>query len=259
MDCTRMEELLALFVGDDLDARQTERVRAHLVGCAACQARADELAASRAWLQAAPPPQFDEAFYAGLRQSVLRELALAENTGGRFDWLFAWRPQLRWQPVLALAATGLLLFVGWAAYRNVGSKSQDSLPAYAVATPSPAALPPDVRKVSDLPGQKLLPSGGYAPNRLGHSPVNSSARLPGGRRPPAHQAAEPQEAAPRENTGAALVAQVNGQNTRVAKPEPVTQPAVTRLEIQTADPNIRIIWLTPQPGAAPTTTEPQTR
>ncbi len=250
MDCTRVEEMLALFVGDDLDARQTESVRAHLAGCAACQARADEWTASRAWLRATPP-QFDEAFYAGLRQSVLRELAARENAGGRFDRLFAWLPQWRWQPVWAAAA--LLLLAGWTVYRITVGQSSDVQPAYAVATPSPAALPPDVRKVSDLPGQVSLSSRGYAPDRWGRSPNNSWAALPGGRRPHAHQAAEPQEVGA---TDAALVAQATAQNTGVARPATAKEPEMLRMEIQTADPNIRIIWLTPLQGAASTTTEP---
>ncbi len=252
MDCTRIEELLALFVGDDLDARQTAGIRAHLAGCAACQARADEWTASRIWLQAAPPRQFDAAFYAGLRQAVLRELAAVENAGGRFAWLFGWLPQERWQPVWALAATGLLLFAGWAAYRNVGSKLNDTPLAYAVATPSPAALPPAVRKVSDLPGPDLFSHRGYAPGWPGHSPKNSKATMPGGRRPPAHRAAQPQVA---EVTNATLVAQANEPGTDEAKSEPVKEPELTRIEFQTADPNIRIIWFAPKPDTAGPTTK----
>jgi hypothetical protein len=259
MDCTRVEELLALFSGGDLDARQAEAVRAHLIGCPACQAQADELAASRAWLQAAPPPQFDEAFYAGLRQSVLRELPQVETEGGRFAWLAGWLPQWRWQPVLALAATVLLLFAGWAVYRGAVSAPKDALSNSAKATPTPAAPPPDVRKVSDLPGQDLLSYRGSAPDRSGRSPKKSKVTMPVGRRPTTPQAAEPQEVLPQTGTDPALMAQVTGQNTGVTKPAPAQEPEVMRMEFQTADPNIRIIWLTPIQGAATTTTEPLTR
>jgi hypothetical protein len=250
MDCTRVEELLALFSGGDLDARQTETVRTHLVECPACQAQADELAASRAWLQAASLPEFDEAFYVDLRQSVLRELPQVETGGGRFAWLAGWLPQWRWQPVMALAATVLLLFAGWAVYRGAVSAPKDALPNFVKATPTPAALPPGVQKVSDLPGQDLLSYRGYAPDRAGRSPKNSNVTMPVGRRPPAHQAAEPQEVLPQTNTDPALVAQVTGQNTGLTKPAPVPEPEMTRIEFQTADPNIRIIWFAPKPDTA---------
>ncbi|MBI1763167.1 MAG: zf-HC2 domain-containing protein [Acidobacteria bacterium] len=260
MDCTRVEELLALFSGDDLDARQTEQVRVHVATCPACQAQADELAASHAWLRAVPPPQFDEAFYAGLRQAVLCALPPVKEEGGRFAWLTGLWPQWRWQPVWAAVAAALLLVIGWAVYRNVVGKSQGTSSVYtvvrpspttpAVATPSPAAPPPDVQKVSGLPGQGLLSYRGYAPDRSGRSPKNSNVTTPGGRRPPAHQAAEPQGGAPRGNTVA--------QNMSVTNSAPVPEPEMMRMEIQTADPNIRIIWLTPK-ATAMNPTEPQTR
>lgn len=258
MDCTRVEELLALFSGDDLDARQTEAVRDHLSACPACQAQADELSASRAWLQATPPPQFDEAFYGNLRRSVLRALPPIETEGGRFAWLLAWFPQWRWQPVMALAATVLLLFVGWAVYQNVVSKPKDALPDSAKATPSPAALPPDVRQGSDLSGQGLLSYRGYALDRSGRSPKNSKVATPGGLRPPAHLAAQPREAALEGSREAVFVAQSDGQNTEVANHTAAPEPEMTRIEFQTADPNIRIIWLAPKVTAT-NSTEPQTK
>jgi len=56
-----------------------------------------------------------------------------------------------------------------------------------------AALPPDVRKVSDLPGAHsfflwAMPSG---TTNSGAEPGKGSAELPEGRRPSAHQTAEP--------------------------------------------------------------------
>jgi hypothetical protein len=139
-----------------------------------------------------------------------------------------------------------LLFAGWAVYRGAVSAPKDALPNFVKATPTPAALRPEVRKVSDLPGQDLLSYRGYAIDRAGRSPKNSKIARPLDRRPSAPRAAEPQEVLPQTSTDPALVAQVTGQNTGVTKPAPVPEPEMMRMEFQTADPNIRIIWLTPK-------------
>ncbi|GEM_PF-4408524 len=63
-----------------------------------------------------------------------------------------------------------------------------------------AALPPDVRRVSDLPTGELIFPRGCAPdgrrhrlscNHTGHSPDKSLVALTEGRRPSAHRMAEP--------------------------------------------------------------------
>ena len=237
MDCSRVETLLALFSGDDLDARQAEAVRVHMAQCAACQAQTDEWMASRAWLQAAPPPEFDEAFYAELRQAVWRELPTVKCTGGRFDWLAGWFLQWRWQPVLALAAM-LLCLVGWAVYRFNAGQPVNNNSGEVTATQTPVA--------------PSAPAFDVVASKAEHvQPYKRSARL-------AHRVATvprptpPVIVAVNDQTVAA-----NTQTTTAAQPRPANEPIVTRLEIQTADPNIRIIWLTPVQGAA--TTEPQAR
>lgn len=246
MDCTRVEELLALFSGDDLDARQTEAVRAHLVGCPACQAQADELAASRAWLQAAPLPQFDEAFYAGLRQSVLRELPLVKEEGGRFAWLTGWLPQGRWQPVMALAAVAVLLFVSWAVYRKSNSYPGSGRPPEVAKNPTPTVLP---EQKKDLAG--TLPDT-TQPNVASPNYASPKVRKTAKRQP------APPTVAPPEEPKAALLAQANTPDVGTAPTAPTPEPEMMRMEIQTADPNIRIIWLMPKTTAG-NPAEPQTK
>lgn len=245
MDCTRVEELLVLFSGDDLDARQAEAVRDHLSACPTCQAQADELAASRAWLQATPPPQFDDAFYSELRQSVLRELPLVKEEGGRFAWLVGFLPQWRWQPVLALATVAVLLFVSWAAYRKSSYPSNARSPEVA-EKPKPTVLPEQKNDFAvNVPN--ATPSSGGSSNRT----------LPGVRKTAKRQAAPP-TVAPPEAPKAALLAQANTPDVGTVPPAPTSAPEMMRMEFQTADPNIRIIWLTPK-APATNTAEPQTK
>ena len=251
MDCTRVEELLALFSGGDLDTRQTEAVRAHLVGCPTCQAQADELAASRAWLQAAPPPEFDEAFYADLRQSVWCEWPPRKEEGGRFTWLVGFLPQWRWQPVMALAATVLLLFLGWAVYRkSIGQPNIKRLTDVA-AKPSPTvkseqkrelALQPNLAPPSDSRSVKVFSAG--AGKAVKRQPVET---------PKIEMRDEP----PNEPK-AVLLAQTNTPDVGTVPTAPTPAPEMMRMEFQTADPNIRIIWLTPK-APATNPAEPQTK
>jgi hypothetical protein len=238
MDCTRVEELLALFSGGDLDARQTEAVRAHLVGCPACQAQADELATSRAWLQAAPLPQFDEAFYVGLRQSVLRELPQVETEGGRFAWLAGLLPQWCWQPVMALAATVLLLFAGWAVYRkSIGQPNVKRLPDV-VVHPTPTMTPEQKKDLAIQPN--------LAPPSDRRSVKVSSA---GAGKPVKRQPVETPIIETRDEPKAVLLAQTNTPDVGTVPIAPTPEPEMMRMEFQTADPNIRIIWLTPKAPA----------
>lgn len=248
MDCTRVEELLALFSGGDLDARQTEAVRAHLVGCPACQAQAVELATSRAWLQAAPPPEFDEAFYADLRQSVLRELPAVKEEGGRYDWLAGFLPQWRWQPVMALAATVLLLFAGWAVYRASSGQPSGVRSPEVVRNPTPT-MTTEQKKDFALQQQNVVPPREErSSNRFSAGGRKSSKRRP---------VAAPTITAPDETNGA-LIAQANEATAGTASPVLVPAPEMMRMEIQTADPNIRIIWLMPK-ATAGNPAEPQTK
>lgn len=239
MDCTRVEELLALFSGSDLDARQTEAVRNHLAVCPACHTQADELAASRAWLQAAPSPQFDEAFYADLRQSVLRELPAVKEEGGQFAWLAGWLPQWRWQPVLALAATGLLLVVGWAVYRkSSGQPNIKRAPEIMVINPAATALP---EQKYDLTG--------HSPNVTPHGLGSSNRTLSSVRRGVKRRPLPPRDAV-LDEPKAALLAQTNTPDVGTSLIVPTPEPEMTRIEFQTADPNIRIIWFAPKPDTA---------
>src|SRR5262249_61764765 len=54
-------------------------------------------------------------------------------------------------------------------------KEQINPKCLSLSRPKIAALPPDVRQVSDLPGDFFLLSTGLCPDRLGHSPKQKRA------------------------------------------------------------------------------------
>ena len=92
MNCTHIEKLLPLYVEGDLDAERAETVLAHLNACRQCQECAAEYEESQGWLRSYSPPEFDETFFDGLRQSVQSEIARAERRPNFFQFIVPrWR------------------------------------------------------------------------------------------------------------------------------------------------------------------------
>src|SRR5690242_11089009 len=111
MNCTQAEQLIPLDVGGDLLPSEADQLRQHIEACAHCRQSAEEFADSQAWLSefAVPAldPTFDDAVFADLRASVLREIRKtesAEERGRWFGWLLPQRP-----PRFAVATAVLLL------------------------------------------------------------------------------------------------------------------------------------------------------
>ena len=218
MNCTRIEKLLPLAAGDDLAPREMTQVRAHLAQCAACRAEAAALAESRArWQQPLSDGLFDETFFAALRAATHAELmaeqmkaAAREATEKRFALGWFWRPL----PLAACAA--LLLTAGiWLSHLI---QMKGTPPPDIVITP-PAPVQPLLPKLfSVAPPKPLLAQAvkRAKPVTRAKSLLPLSLELPSSQLVLAEARSEP------------------------------SAPEMLRMEIQTADPNIRIIWLTPK-------------
>ena len=281
MRCTRVEKFLPLYVAGDLAGRRAERhVARHLATCERCRALSDEYDASRDLVRdaAALPPDFDGAFYAELRRSVLAEIKREPGrlapppTLAGFASLFNTRFAYAASLVLIVAAVAVL-------QSYVGRKSEDVVrPSQEMIaggnsdhTGTPAATPVSTLKTAGSGGRAVAPfvknvagtssgesghvaklptlkrrangsNGGSAQNEPQRS-VNFANNAPvRARRNPL----APVDAAPGERKEE--IASGNGSGSA-----PTVAPEVSRIEIQTSDPNIRIIWLSPKPDAA---TEP---
>lgn len=257
MNCTRAEQLIPLQAGGDLSPTEADRLRQHIDTCARCQQIAEEFTASQAWLSqfAAPAfdPKFDDAVFADLRASVLREIKQMESAGEGTDrrrW-FGWLwPQ--WSPRFAFAAAvALLILIGGLAV-SVTRHKTPAQPETAIKD-KPQQKKPD--QPSPLP-QDQSPNENHQANAT-EQPKHSTASWP----PQRLQRLIPEEPAPSVDSMPSIV-------TAQATPgiEPTTDPARTadvakaepemlRIEFQTADPNIRIIWFAPKTGK----TEPNTK
>ena len=218
MNCKQAEELLPLYAGRDLDDKRATLVTEHLQTCAACARVADEYRESVQLTEQFAPPVFSEAVYAGIRQRVLREIetdATASASSQTIASLF--RPGLAW----AVARVLLLVVSVLAIYFVVNRRNHEQQ----VAVTTPAEVQPGTKehansgpprnKRSDLP--RSVNTGG---KKLAVGPKPQRKRLP-------------------------LPSGV---------PEPVLFPhrdsaasnKTLRVEIQTKDPNIRIIWFVQQ-------------
>jgi hypothetical protein len=215
MNCTHTAELLPLYVADDLPPAKAEIIRDHLRECSECRALAEEFAESREWLQSAAVADLPDDFYKTLRADVWRRVDAEKARLPLWAKLF---PGLNWWPVLATAAALLLFAVGlFTLRRETGSIGMPMPPApVAVVKPTPEIMPAGgtVAKVEiKTPKTKLT----RLQNRL------SLIRVP----LPVAPLRVPELA-------------------RIDQPAIEQAPEMLRIEIQTADPNVRIIWLAPK-------------
>jgi anti-sigma factor RsiW len=234
MNCRHVQELLPLYVGRDLEEKRAQQVTAHVQSCAECASCADEYRETRQLLQQFAPPSFSDAMYGGIRQRVLREIE-RESTAPTLAQLFASlvRPRLRWA-----VATALLLAVSMLAFyfianqkndrqqnkqqmvknRGTGSQSDYLAGAVRAGLTGTAGAPPPLATSSPKP-RLNLPA-----QRVGHS------RRAGGA--PAVPAESPSYS-PVETKGPSLNPSATSEKT-------------LRVEMQTKDRNIRIIWFSHQ-------------
>jgi hypothetical protein len=227
MNCKAVQELLPLYVSRDLDEDRVQLITSHLHSCAACAGSAHEYVETRDLLQEFAAPVFNDAVYSGIRESVWREIEKeAESRPASLTQLFTsiFRPRVRWAMVSALLLAAALVAFYFIANRNeqrqiAGSPPLGSPQKIAAAVP---ALPENVPTTQRI-----------------HRPQPKMRALRAADRAPA--VAENRNQQPSGSTEAAL------ESNKLAEPGAVqSSEKVFRLEMQTKDPNIRIIWLTPQ-------------
>ena len=227
--CTQVERLLPLHAGGDLSGREAATVDAHLAMCAACRKELAELNESRAWVtglaaREAVAPIFNDAQLAAMRATVLSEIS------SQLD-----RPVWRWRTTLrparwAFAALVLLLALG----ALVVSTRRAATPAEFVT------LPPSLEETT-VPEQGFVKPQLVASDRPVARARRSQDRL-------RHPARRPLVDWPSSTSMLAVLPDSAPLVPTGGETNPVdTAPAqeMLRIEMQTTDPNIRIIWFAP--------------
>jgi hypothetical protein len=271
MNCRRVEQLIALHAGGDLAGDDERAVARHLEGCAGCRRLADGFAQSRALLAAHEPPEFDEAFFDSVRRNVMRgiddDAPKPWPLAPFFSRLFAPR-------VLAYAASlALLVAAGALAYRilngrggeganrqevvrQAGEEAAVPAPTVADGTPREVNAPREADSPLVTPVPKAAPPAVVAKSQRRSLPAPSRGEQAarGGNRvtppAPAPVVSGSSEMANLSNDPT-LNAAVGELASRGGAPAEGPDRKMLRIELRTGDPNVRIIWLTPQAEGRP--------
>lgn len=244
MNCKQVQELLPLYVGRDLEENCAHLVTAHVQSCAECAGSADEYRETRQLLQQFAPPPFSDAVYAGIRQRVLREIereATAPGLSRLLESLF--RPRVRWA-----VATALLLALSGFAFYFIANRTNDRRDRQQVADSGRTVDRPTPPSSRESDGPRLVSTV------QNPGPVQ---RLAGG----THQSqrrkgiggAPDRSATVNSADTQSMSAQTLPDRNNRSEPDAVSardsaiSEKTLRVEMQTEDPNIRIIWFTPQP------------
>jgi anti-sigma factor RsiW len=254
MNCKHVQELLPLYVSRDLEEKVARLVMAHLQSCAECSGLAGEYDETRRLLENFTPPFFSDAVYAGIRRRVWAEIEaetperIAPSLSQSVASLF--RPRLTWAVVTALLLAVSLFAFYFIANRgaNRGNDRRQVAGVQPPQRPGPtASSSPAVPAPRENNGPQFKNKGTdmAAVGTGGHTPPIQRRKILG--------VAAVQTAVPANKLSErSITAEASRERNNLAESDavPVRQPLAgektLRLEMQTKDPNIRIIWFSHQ-------------
>lgn len=224
MNCKRAEGLIPLYVGGDIERRAAAEVQSHLTTCNGCAELAAEYEASLTWLSGASP-ELDETLLADMKRGVMRELETANLRPVWFEAMSAALGRALSRP--AVAAALLLIVFGaltfWLYLAKPASPVQIELTKDA---PDQTTQPPN--KHESTGAIKPRPSSTDDRRRVALATRHRGKRNGADSRQASTQSAN---ALPEGQPPSAVAVESSG---------------MLRIEIETGDPNIRIIWFAPK-------------
>jgi anti-sigma factor RsiW len=238
MNCQQIQNLMPLYAGGDLEASRARIVAAHVQSCETCSVAARDYRETRQLLQTFVPPTFTEDFYAEMRQSVWQNIE-KKSTSPAFSNIVSdlFRPRLAWA-----VATTLLIALSVVGIYVISRRSAVPQPVVSHQPPKNHKTQPD-----DQPATSSQNATSTAP----------SASSSNSKRASVHQADSRQKGKTiQERTNVAAVSAVATVSPgaisapardlrQIANGSSYASPAPLRMEIQTKNPNIRIIWFAP--------------
>jgi putative zinc finger protein len=234
MNCRRCEHLMPLYVEGDLKSGLADQVSEHLDWCGKCNWLFDEYKESQSWLRSPSAPEFGDAELSALKAGILKRVAETTTRPSLFANLMQhWdRRQVFALSTAALIIAGVvLLYVFQTRVKIVVPIPQqgESRPNEGPKQPGESALADDTERAS-----------GPGVNKRHRQPKRRYIKA--GRSEPAlaRRVVEPNGSEARSAAETTRVPTVDS-SARFAG-----APAVLRIEIQTSDPNIRIIWFAPK-------------
>lgn len=223
MSCQEFENMAVLDLSGDLSLREAADLQAHLTVCADCRRFRDEMEASRSivqdWKKAIP--QGEEECLSEIRRNITKGMRFSRRRPFLLQSIGDLFLLPVYRPAAGLVAIALLAAAIW----------------FVVDRPTETKVPP-VRPSADL----LVPTT-VLPSReivevAKEAPARTDSVVPV--KPRSSKVARAGLTDARRNATKMTVAQVSDHSLGPAK------VFRGRIELQTADPNIRIIWLTSQ-------------
>jgi hypothetical protein len=260
MNCREAEQLIPLFVEADLDAAEMQQVSAHIESCAACCDLAAEFQASQSSLRAIAMPAFDERMLTAMRSAVMQQVSQEATPPAFVEWL---QPLWSWRWAFVVATAMLVLVSNFVMSR----RSTDTNPVQIGATTKDATLPavaetqtmqqpsPTSPVFQPQIGRKKIAQGGVRESKRNSGSKARKQPSPEKAIDVNNQIATASIAPSGTGNDAAILPRIDTPNVSSAEnalqsPSKNTpEPEMLRMEFQTADPNIRIIWLTPKEPA----------
>lgn len=237
MNCQQVEKLLPLYVSRDLEAARERLVIAHVESCAACAVAAGEYRQSRQWLQEFAPPAFSEDVYAGIRQNVWRRIESGSGRQSQWQIIASWfQPRLAWAlatvVLIAVSVFGVYLMANRSSSSLRIAASFPGMNPSAQDTELPQSLPDEARVPASTSNERSkgqhLAGVRMSRRRTNRSVINDRAdSVVVARSGPSL----PADSSSRINTFPRSDAGADNSSERPL-----------RMEIQTRNPNIRIIW-----------------
>lgn len=265
MNCHSVTRLLPLHIEGDLAAEKAHAVSHHLLSCDECRRVAGEYEESQQLLRLYEPPEFDAAFHEGIRRAVMHEVN--NHHAARFvpaslvARLFRIPPAYA-IPVALLLVACALIFI---ASRTQPTFDRAQREKAVDAQPQSTSLSPNATRNESSSAPELTGTPHYARAET----IIKGRRIKRIARPSPqtpHREVLVEQSTPSDMTVAQNItpATTNDDNTpatvhtealshpgdkgiEVADAGSVEAgPKMLRIELQTSDPNIRIIWLAPQ-------------
>ena len=258
MNCKQVKELLPLYVGHDVEEKRAKLVTAHLESCTECTSSADEYRKTRLLLQLYTPPAFNEGVYTGIRQHVLREIR-RESSAPAVNELVAhlFRPRFSWAVAAALLlAVSVLALYFIANQRNDRQHVADSSTTVdRTGNEQPTERSQNHKSAKSSSSLSNEKNGPPAASNTGadNSTVRAVDRAQVVLQQRIHGSAADRTRSVARNTAAGRLMTVEPARDNLASPDtvPARDPGASertlRVEMQTKNPNVRIIWFAPPP------------
>ena len=247
MNCKNLEPLLSLYISRDLEEEHSRLVAAHLRSCSKCNLVADEYAGASRLLQGYEPPFFSDEIYAGIREQVLNKIereSQAPVHPGIFSHLFLAlvQPRMRWvTAALLLAISVTALYLSRNHLRQLPNNQQVVV---RTREPNQAGSSADGRS------ENSNASAGSSSFSNKEQARMAPARNPITRKREANRVATHRSRELAKTTKVDSSTNDRVVHSVVGVSQPSSTPAPLRVEMQTSDRNIRIIWLSRQRPSA---------